>query len=212
MKFLNLVAGVLASFVIAASGSAAVVYQNGTLNGAFSAESIGPDQAVSNSFSLSSASRLTSATIGLWTAPETSPFVLTWSIGTSAFANNIGGGTTSLSNVFAFNNGFFDIYLSSFGLDVTVGAGEYWLTLTDGLTNLGGRLFWDVNGGPSQAQFRNAQGTGMLNDSEYFMLEGVTATDPGPGPNPVPEPASMMLLAVGMIGVAASRRRYHKAA
>lgn len=212
MKFLNVMAGVLASFVIAASSSAAVVYQNGTLNGRFDAVSIGPEQAVSNSFSVSSASRLTSATIGLWTEPGTSPFVLTWSIGSSAFANNIGGGTTTLDNVFAFNNGFFDIYLSSFSLDVTVAAGEYWLTLTNGLTNVGNSLFWDVNGGPSQAQFRNAQGTGMLNDSEYFMIEGDAATDPGPGPNPVPEPASMTLLAVGMIGVAASRRRYHKAA
>ncbi|MDB5934235.1 MAG: hypothetical protein JWQ01_1579 [Massilia sp.] len=208
MKFLKLMAGVLASFAIAASGTAAVIYENGALNGTYDAESISPPQSVSNSFLISTAAHLTGATVGLWTAPGTQPATLSFAFGTSAFASDLASGTTALSNVFAFNNGGFDIYLSSFGVDLTLGAGEYWLTLGNGRNSAGGDLFWDINLGPSRAQFRVGNDSGDI-DSEYFVLTGDNATDPGPGPNPqpVPEPASMALLAAGVIGLTASRRR-----
>lgn len=212
MKFLKFVAGALASLAIATSGSAAVVYENGSLNGNFLGESVGTAQAISNSFSLSGTSHLTGATVGLWVTAQSTPALLTWSIGSSAFGGDLASGTTALANAFAFNNNAYDIYLSSFAVDLTLGAGDYWLTLTDGMSSAGQALFWDVNDGPSQAQYRNAAASGSLPFSEYFLVSGNDATDPGPGPNPVPEPASMVLLAVGMIGFAAARRRYLKPA
>jgi hypothetical protein len=210
MKFLKLLAGVLASFAIAASGSAAEIYANGELNGTYGAQSISPPQSVSNSFLLSSAARVTGVTLGLWTGRGTQPATLSWSFGTSAFASDRATGAAALTNVIAFTNNEFevDIYLSSFALDVTLGAGEYWLTLGNGINTSGGPLFWDINFGPSQAEFRNPTDSGVI-DSEFFVLTGDDATDPGPGPNPqpVPEPASMALLAAGVIGFAASRPR-----
>jgi hypothetical protein len=216
MKFFNILSGVLASFVIAASASAAVIYENGTLNGTYLGESISPPQAVSNSFVVSSPSQLTGVTLGLWSPVGTQPATLSYAFGTSPFVGDLASGTAALSNVFVFTNQLgFDIYLSSFAVDLTLGAGEYWLTLGEGRNTVGGLLFWDTNfDGLSQAQFRNDQAGGELENSQYFLLTGVAANDPGPGgggpgpnPNPVPEPGSLMLLAAGMIGVAASRRR-----
>lgn len=213
MKFVKLIAGVLASFLIAASASAAVIYQNGTLLGTADAKEIDPSALLSNSFTVSSLSRLTEATVGLWSFSD--PTQLTWSIGRTPFASDLASGTSALSNVFVFTNQFrYNVYLSSFALDLTVGIGDYWLTLIDGSDSTGTAIFWDVNFGPSEARFRSATGEGGM-DSEYFQISGDAAgdpdPDPDPGPAPVPEPASMALLAAGMIGFAASRRRARKA-
>ncbi len=217
MKYLKLLSGVLASFVIAVSASAAVVYQNGDLNGTFNADSISPPQMVTDSFALASAAKLTSVTLGLWTQPGTQPSTLSYSFGTMPFAMDIASGSASLSNTFAFTTVIrsesFDVYISSFDVNVTLGAGNFWLTLGDGLNNLGGPIFWDINFGPSDSFFRT-DGAPQSTDSHYFVLNGDVTTDPGPGPGgpgpnpqPVPEPASLVLLAAGMIGIAASRRR-----
>ncbi|WP_426173188.1 PEP-CTERM sorting domain-containing protein [Massilia sp. TWR1-2-2] len=215
MKFIKILCGVLASLVIAVSASAAIIYENGSLNGTYLAQSISPPQTVSNSFTISSATQVTGVTLGLWTLRGTLPATLDYSFGTSAFAADLPGGSTLLTNVFAFNNGQFDVYLSSFAVNLTVGAGEYWLTLGNGRNNANAEIFWDTNfDGLSRAQYRNDVDAGPLENSQYFQLTGGAATDPGPGPNPqpVPEPGSLMLSAAGMIGVAASRRRRTAAA
>jgi hypothetical protein len=209
MKFFRILCGLLASYVIAVSASAAIIYENGSLNGTYVAPSISPPQTVSNSFLISSAAQVTSVTLGIWTLQQTLPATLSYSFGRSAFATDLVSGSTVLNNVFAFNNGRFDVYLSSFAVDLTVGAGEYWLTLGNGRNNANGEIFWDTNfDGLSRAQYRNDADSDLLENSQYFLLTGVPATDPGPGPNPqpVPEPGSLILLAVGVIGVAASRR------
>jgi hypothetical protein len=211
MKYLKLLSGVLASFAFAASASAAVIYENGSLNGTFNADSISPPQMISDSFTTSSPAKLTGVTLGLWTQPGSQPATLNYSFGTVPFAMDIASGSATLSNVFAFNNGSFDVYLSSFVVDVTLGAGDYWLTLGDGLDTLGGPIFWDINFGPSQSFYRQ-DFPPVPTDSHYFVLNGDVTTGPGPNPQPVPEPASLLLLAAGMIGIAASRRRRSAAA
>jgi hypothetical protein len=209
MKLFKLMAGLFTSLVICASASAAIIYENGALNGTYGAVSISPPQSVTNSFTISTPARVTGVTLGLWTAPGTQPASLSFAFGTSPFSSDIASGTAALSNVFAFYNGGFDVYLSSFAVNQAFSAGEYWLTLGDGRNNFGGEIFWDINLSPSsQAQFRNNEESGPI-DSEYFVLTGDNLTDPDPEPNPqpVPEPASLALLTVGMIGFAASRRR-----
>jgi hypothetical protein len=209
MKFIKILCGVLSSLVIAVSASAAIIYENGSLNGTYVAPSISPPQSVSNSFTISSAAQVTGVTLGVWTPSGTLPATLSYSFGTSAFAADLASGSTVLTNVLASINGPFDVYLSSFAVNLTVGVGEYWLTLGSGRNNVNGEIFWDTNfDGLSRAEYRNDADAGPLENSQYFLLNGVAATDPGPGPNPlpVPEPGSLMLLAAGIIGVAAARR------
>lgn len=149
---------------------------------------------------------MTSATVGLWSLPGAVPVSLGYSFGTTAFASDLAGGTATLSNSFLFHNGRYDVFLSSFQVDLALGAGDYWFTLGDGRDSADGGLFWDINFGPSQAQFGNAGSNGSI-DSEYFLLSDDATTAPDPGTNPVPEPVSIALLAAGAIGFAASRRR-----
>jgi hypothetical protein len=54
------------------------------------------------------------------------------------------------------------------------------------------------------------QYTGNVADSNYIGIDDLliqTAADPGPNPSNVPEPATMLVMATGLMGLAAARRR-----
>jgi hypothetical protein len=218
MKLSKILAIALSSLFITCAASAdPIVFQNGELSGQNTGAQIyvDPDtgpQAVSDSFSLSDQTKLSQVILGLWTSFAGEPATLMWSIGTSAFANDRGTGTAALSNelVYSYPDGDSKVYRSTFGLDVTLDAGSYWLTLSNATSTdpSDGFVGWDINGGPSQAYYLNNSGTGTL-DSEFFALQG-TVVETGPVTSPVPEPASLAIFAAGLMGMGALRRRQNR--
>lgn len=181
---------------------AAVVYENGVFDGTQEAATISSPQQLSNSFTVGQHSILTNATLGLWSRAGSAPVSVTWSIGTTAFGAELGSATVLLTNEEQTSVPGFTTYLSTFMLDLELEAGNYWFTLSNGLSSPDSYLGWDINSGPSQAFYRNNIDQGPA-PSEYFRLEGKVVDEP----NPVPEPTSLAIFGFGLVCLAASRRR-----
>ena len=77
-------------------------------------------------------------------------------------------------------------------MNVGIGAGTYWLELSNGVTTDALYLFWDKNDGPSLA---NAIPGGVIG-SEAFTVYG----------SKVPVPPSALLLGSGLLGLGGWRR------
>jgi hypothetical protein len=208
MKFVKILAAALGSLVVACSAFAGVVYENGAFDGTFQGAQISPSQIVSDSFSLANATTLTRVTVGLWAPSNSTPVSLSWSIGSSVFGNEYGTGAALLSSTPVLEYASFDVYLATFDLTVALPGGDFWLTLSDGVSAGGASLGWDINFASSLAYYRNIDDSGTT-DSEYFKLEGTQVT--GPGPSPVPEPASLAIFAAGLVCAAVARRRVTRA-
>lgn len=197
----------LASVSLALLGAnvcAGTLYSNGAINGTFGAYDINSNAAnhhqnysVSNSFTLNSDALIGSAEIGLWTVIGDMPVSLQWSIGSSPFSADYGTGSATLSNIwFANYQTAYEIFLSSFNLDVAVSAGTSWLTLSNALGQIpDSEIAWDANSGPSSALDNGAP----IKQSEYFKL----STDQVP----VPEPSSLYLSGIGILVLLKRRRK-----
>jgi hypothetical protein len=175
-----------------------VVYDNGPINGTINAWSIATSLAgweVSDSFTLTAPATLTSADVGLWVNPGDTPSSLTWYLGTSFFDGSLGSGTETPSNTYwGLGFGAYPIYDSTFSLpSITLGPGTYYLSLS-GMTTEDQNIFWDETDGPSSAYELNYGAIG----SESFRLYSGTA---------IPEPASLGLIGMGLLGMAAVLRR-----
>ncbi len=177
---------------------AALVYDNGLVNGTNNAWSIALDS-VSDSFSVSYNTSLVSAQIGLWLNPGDTPVSVDWLIGTSPFGSDVASGTSTLTNTYEFTNGLgADIYESTFALSAAVSTGTtYYLTLQNMQTVDGSNAFWDETDGPSTAYIDD---TGNQIGSESFQLYDSL-------PMAAPEPAGLTLLALGAPGLLALARR-----
>ncbi|HTU92413.1 MAG TPA: PEP-CTERM sorting domain-containing protein, partial [Gemmataceae bacterium] len=192
---------------------AGILYANGSLNGQNQALQIGNSHQISNSFTLTQTSTLTSVEVGLWVDHGATPTSLVWTISTQPAGNPppsyvpsasiLASGTasgSSLTNTLKISDNSFtsDVYDTDFSLSVTLNPGTYYLSLGPNSTaSDSGGIFWDDNNGPSVAYSStvgNLYGTlGTGSNSEYFEIFG------SPNASATPEPASLTLLGIGAI-------------
>lgn len=151
-----------------------ILYDNGPINGSVDAWTINFGYSVTDSFTLGSASTITSFTFGVWAYSADTPLTVDYSISSSPF----GGAPTTLAltSSFQYSNQYgYDIDSeAASGLNIPLGPGTYWLTLQNAVTTQGNPLYWDENGGPSQAE-QSALGT---IPSEAFTIIGSTGPPP----------------------------------
>ena len=179
--------------------AATILYDNGAIVGTQGdgAPTI-TGSAVIDSFQILSPSTITgTANVGLWVAHGDVPSMVGWSISSSPFSNVILSGTASWNASFLFTNPFnFDIYSASFSIpNLPVGAGTYYLALSNAVTVLTGQTYWDRSGGPSQVF------NGGNNSSNSFQIIGSVG-----GPVSTPEPGTIGLFAVSLVALRSVRR------
>jgi hypothetical protein len=170
---------------------------------------------VADSFTLSSASTITSFTAGLWLSPGDKPTGTDWAIvslgSPTLFPNGTlwaGGTAAAFSNVyFGISPTYgYDLYNSTVsGLSVSLNPGTYYLELFNATTSIGNPVYWDENDGPSTA-YENE--IGLLNGSsnpaggsQAFTIYGSTPT------SATPEPGTMLMFGTGILGLAGAVRR-----
>jgi hypothetical protein len=185
----------------AAPASAAVLYDNGPIDGTTDAYNIAT-YVTADSFDLSTPSTVTGVNFGAWTDPSEMITSIDWSITSLAEAGTIyGSGTASVTSSFQFTTILpgpvtYDISWDSFTIpSLNLVSGTYWLNLTNAVTTNNGSAYWDQNGGPSSAE----QDGGSL-PSESFQIIGTANSSPPP--TSVPEPGSLALLLPGLVGLA----------
>ena len=161
--------------------NAAVVYDNGPINGAVEAWTINYGYQVTDSFTVSSPTTLTGAQIGLWAYPGDSPTSVEWSIGSTPYGSNISSGTSSLSSTFTGGYGFgiYPLFESTFSLTGVLSTGTYWFTLQNAASINGNPVYWDQNNGPSTA-FESIEGS--IPSESFQLYSGTTVPDPPPSP------------------------------
>jgi hypothetical protein len=181
------------------ASNAQLVYDNGPINGTFTARTIVDGLTVSDSFTVSSPTNLISATAGLWLSPGDTTSQIDWAIGTTAFGTDVASGTSVTTDAFQFTNGDgFDIYEDSFAIGGTVAPGTYFLSLQNAVATNDDLVFWDENSGPSLA-FQTSNGA-VPSESFQIFGPGAAAATPEPG-------AYAMLVGMGLSGLAVLRRR-----
>lgn len=185
-----------------------ILYTNGPIKGTENPYSITGGDAVSDSFTLSNPSTISSFSAGLWVLPGDSPAGLSWAIlsasGDPFSGTPLASGSASLT-AHNFSNspagfGFdrYPIFTSTVsGLSVNLPAGSYYLVLYNGTAASLPNLYWDENDGLSTAF---SKGTGAVG-SEAFTIYGPTSV--------TPEPGTMLMFGTGALGLfGAFRRRF----
>jgi hypothetical protein len=211
-----------------------LLYDNGTLNGTLQAlyfssysSSVSPHEVqVTDSFILTGSATLTQVQIGAWNFIGQATYSINWAIGTSPYGTSIGSGTALTTDTFVGTNDSNspELYEDTFPLPlIGLGAGTYWLTLTDSVLAVGGVPItgfltgWDVTDGPSAAY---SSGIGSLagyvttnpntGASETFTTGSESFEIYGSGPAVVPEPGTLLLLGPGLAGLWVWERKKFK--
>jgi len=203
-------AGLLAS---ASSTAAAVLYDNGALNGSIGGFTIGGNggtDAISDSFTLNAASTVTGVDFGVWTFPGDSVSTVDWGITTApnSYSGFLYGGTaTVVSGPTTTSSLGWPIGVDSISTGpIKLAAGVvYYLVLQNAVVASGDPVYWDETDGPSSAwgsALGNLQNYNRPNTtgSESFQIIGAS------GGNQVPEPAAWALILVGFAGLGATLR------
>jgi hypothetical protein len=198
----------------ASSTAAAVLYDNGGLNGEVGNWNIGGAgalYAVSDSFTLAKASTMTGVDFGVWTVPSDVVSTVQWGIADASDPLGAGGflysGTATVMNGAASLNSLtWSISTDSFETGpINLGAGVYYLVLQNAVATNNDPVYWDETDGKSAA-YSSAIGnlaTKLVTGSEAFQILGMQDS------SGTPEPASWALMLVGVAGIGAALRRAH---
>ena len=178
---------------------------------------------VSDSFTLSSAATVTGFDFVSWNGASDVTTAVDWSIGSAAYGSAFSGTATGafLSNVQYLGADLYgyNVYKNTAtGLNVSLPAGIYYLTLQNAVANGnpsgsgGDPVYWDENDGPSTA-FENTLGPlanyGSCANGAASPEPGCTGTETFDivGNSTVPEPGSLGLLGCGILALAGLLRR-----
>ena len=197
---------ILGATVLAASSQAqgVLLFNNGQIGGGASYNintvDVTPSGSdtfqIADSFTLTAASIIQSATIGVWTSPGDPLTAVTWSITTAPFpgTNPLFSAGANPTDTPLFQNSAGDTVSSdSFQLgSIELPAGTYWLQLDTSITlngGMNGNASWDVSGGPSSAVegiviFDHGRPSQFVTNgigSESFQLYGTAAPEPSNG-------------------------------
>ncbi len=164
------------------------VYDNGPVNGEDLGWTINFGFSVSDSFTLGDSATVTNASFWAWLIPGDTLTSVEVQIGAAPFGNELFDQTLNFTSSNCFPNQFgYNVCAETatfIGGGVNLGAGTYWMTLSNASVPSGDPAYWDMNSGPSQAQ-ENTIGTVP---SEAFTLWGSgTTTTTTPPPQCFPE-------------------------
>ncbi len=180
------------------------LYDNGATDGQDQAVPISFGFEFSDTFTLNSNSTLNGVNFAAWLFPGDVLETAEVSITSSEF-----GGTTYFDQTVSFaasgcflNNFGFNVCNETGGFSgVGLNAGTYWLNLQNGVVSSGDPVYWDLNGGPSEASNNSV---GSLPSESFTILGHSTGT------GTTPEPASLVLFISGVAGVVGFIRRNSK--
>ena len=188
--------------------SASELYSNGSVNGTVNAWAISFGGSVEDSFTLSSASSLSSLTFYVWVPTGDTVTSVDWGVdtipGTYTDAN-----VASTTQTFLFTNQYdYDIDQETIPLSGDYASGTYYINLDNAFVSNGDTVYWDINNGPSSAYVNYEAGNvaDLLfpgSNSDPFEIDG-TVLPPG---TVVPEPSSLLFLGSGLAGLVARTMR-----
>ncbi|MGP8083128.1 MAG: PEP-CTERM sorting domain-containing protein [Terracidiphilus sp.] len=209
MKSGFLSVALLSLAIAAVPASSSTLYSNvgpGSYgNGPSIAFNINDGYAITNSFTLGPNTSIGGADFVAWVTSGDLLTNVDWSITTVAFGGTTeayGLGTSVSSSYLGTNSDYgLDYDLVTFSIpDLTLATGTYWLQLGNAVTAQSGSAYWDESDGPSAAvqnyygSYYAGTGDGSMSGSETFDIL-------------TPEPSSLLLLASGLAGLAATLRR-----
>ncbi len=201
-----------AAALLAGSAGASTIYSNGPGNGNVIGWTINFGFSVADSFTGAGvANGMTFETWDLGT--NDTPSSVTWTITSGnplsgGTFTTLGTGTASISAVSLGANTFgFDLFADTISFTgVTLTGGNYWIELSGAADGGGNPVYWDDNGGPSDA-WENTLGDlslqpgGIGSNSETFSILGT-----------VPDPATWAMMLAGFAGLGAALRSRRKLA
>jgi hypothetical protein len=177
-------------------------------------------QIISDSFTLTSNSTLTSLNFDALVAEGYSLTSVEWSIGTSPGDSTDGTGTvtgTGLVSQGTITSGLYGAVDERYEFtlpDILLASGTYYLTLQNAVTSNNSFAGWDISNGLSSAYVSYSEGSinwsggsyDSLIDSEYTGTNSETFNIDG-NSTITPEPSSFLLLGSGLAGLAGLNKR-----